>query len=96
MEVADGKFVQATGYGSMAHPLLTTVWCVPKFEGRPMLFSKNQAMLDNLSSQRKKSTVIFRDEDTDEPVLTGKLENKRFVLQFDLREVEVTNSAKIK
>ena len=28
VEVADGKFVQATGYGSMAHRLLTTVWYV--------------------------------------------------------------------
>ena len=36
--------------------------------------------------------MIFRDE----PVLSGKLENKRFVLKFDLREVKVTNSAKIK
>ena len=74
VEVADGKFVQATGYGSMAHPLLTTVWYVPEFEGRPMLFSENQAMLDNLSSQRKKKTVIFRDEYTDELVLSGKSE----------------------
>ena len=92
VEVADGKFVQATGYGSMAHPLLTKVWYVPEFEGRPMLFSENQAMLDNHSSQRKK-TVIFRDEDTDEQVFSGKLENKRFVLKFDFREVEVSSSA---
>ena len=92
VEVVDGKFVQATGYGSMAHPLLTKVWYVPEFEGRPMLFSENQAMLDNHSSQRKK-TVIFRDEDTDEQVFSGKLENKRFVLKFDFREVEVSSSA---
>ena len=84
--VADGKGCWAEGYGSFPHPMLQKVWYVPRFKGRPNLFSDIVAMGEGYNCERiNHSLQYFRGDDH---VLTGVFRHNRWILSFKLSDTD--------
>ena len=80
--IADRQCCYAEGYGSFGHRMLKKVWYVPKFKGRPNLFSDVIAMSDGFSCQRIGQTLEYLENGI--VIKTGELKSNRWILEFDL------------
>ena len=62
--------------------MLKKVWYVPRFKGRPNLFSDVVAMADGYSCQRIGKTLEYLEDGV--VIKTGQLKSNRWILEFDL------------
>ena len=82
--ITDGQWCYAEGYGSFGHRMLNKVWYVPKFKGRPNLFSDVIAMSDGFSCQRISHTLEYLEDGI--VIKTGQLKSNRWILTFELTD----------